>query len=275
MKKVITTLLFATLLTSCTVVPLRTQVDDSVKIQIKEGKLIAFDETRNAGRDYRTPKIDKEKQKNGIYICATSYAPSENCYAHLSAAISRYFTDSGIKVAKDRGTSDVVMYIGINFGYYYQDIVGSTNAQLMDEMESSLAKNNALSVNISEPPQELNPDTVTDQDNKNLLVRLGTVVATGLVASASGTQMANGVSMAAGEGRSCGGMCNVQAMFINIMEYDSKTGVKVTVDSLLPTKNDYFQRLRIYDGPVKANVAFPKLFDEAMKETVAEIMVNN
>lgn len=40
-------------------------------------------------------------------------------------------------------------------------------------------------------------------------------------------------------------------------------------------RNDYFQILRIYDGPVKANFAFPTLFDEAMKETVAEIVVNN
>lgn len=271
MKKVITTLLFATALaalTGCAGLKGNTKVGEPEKTQIKEGKLIAF--SRTFAQDTKTARIDNKKLKDGIYICATSYAPSKNCYTHLSAVIAKYFTDSGVKVAKDRGDSDVVMYFGINFGYYYQGIAASKDKYIMDEMESSLANNNALSVNISAPPPEYDPAAVAAQNRKNS--NAGMALLTGLAAVATNTPSLSYV-VSIGDRPSCDSMCSNQAMFFYITEYDPITGNKLSTDSLLRT-NDIYQRLRVYDGPVKANDAFPTLFDKAMKETVADIISN-
>lgn len=270
MKKVITTLLFATALsalTGCAGLKGNTKIGEPEKTQIKEGKLIAFSQT--FAQDTKTARIDNKKLKDGIYICATSYAPSKNCYTHLSAVIAKYFTDSGVKVAKDRGASDVVMYFGINFGYYYQNIAASKDKYIMDEMESSLANNNALSVNISDP--KYTPASVAAQNKENFRSNAVTALSTGFVAVATNTPLEFGVST--GERPACDWMCSNQAMFFYITEYDPITGNKLSVDSLLRT-NDIYQKLRIYDGPIKASDAFPTLFDKAMKETVADIISN-
>jgi hypothetical protein len=188
--------------------------------------------------------------------------------------IGKYFADNGIRVAKERSASDVVMYVGINIGYVYQGILGEgNNARLMDEMEESLAKNNALSVTIADPAPEYNEAAITDRDNKDFLMRLGAVVLTGMAIGANSTQMANGVGSAANL-QTCGRKCSYQAMYVDITEYNPKTGVKVTMDSSFLSKNDYVPRLRIYNGPVKAGDAFPVLFDRAMKEIVADIVLN-
>lgn len=141
MKKIVSIAIIgaAVLLTGCaTDVPL--SVSD--KADIKSGKLVKFTKYFND---------TSEKMKNGgaVYVCAVSTnrpTPATPCYPQLSAYISKYFADEGIKIVKSREHASEVVYATLQYTYMNADLSyfsggDSYRAMFDSTIEDSLEKN--------------------------------------------------------------------------------------------------------------------------------------
>lgn len=267
MKNVITVMLFAVVfanLTGCASVsqPTKYNLSETEQQQIKDGHLVKFADKRTHYQEFQSApiKLDKSKITKGVFVCATPSTTGDVCYPHLSNTVANYLSKHGVKLAQKASDADEILYFSL--GYDYAPVDDASNQRLMEELDKSISKKNGL---------VLDKITARDKSNdgrNNLLVGLGLAIIAAKAGGATPAQTANGVSFVADNSYHPGKQAQTnQVMNILLCAADPQGK-----QSSRFARGEY--HIYNYHGPKPLEAAFPVLFDEALKETVADIVMN-
>lgn len=216
----------------------------SDKKEIEKGKLIKFtDYLQGMGGDLL---IKKSSQANGIYVCAAADSANSRpntetkCFPKVSELIAQYLANNGVKISNSRGNSDDVLYFRMNFNYEGRNQYLADDYSLFS-FEQSLEKNSNINLRTG-----------------NLGNIAGASIA-GLALGATAIQLVGGIGVAGGG------------------HYEGRHWLSIVlnkVDSKNPKDNQGYVFSGRYVGPRKISETFAPLFDEAMKETVTQVVTN-
>lgn len=267
MKNAMAVMLFAAVfanLTGCASDPLPTKynLSSTEQQQIQDGHLVKFADKRTHYQEFQSApiKLDKSQLTKGVFVCATSSSSSDVCYPHLSKAIASYIGKSGVKVVQEYSKADEILYFSL--GYDYAPVDDASNQSLMDSMEKSLANGKGFALD------KISVRDKSEDGRNNLLINVGAALLAAKAGGATQMQTANGVSIAAQSGGNPAQQVQTnQVMNILLCAADPQGK-----PSSRFARGEY--HIYNYNGPKSLEEAFPVLFDEALKETVADIVPN-
>lgn len=267
MKNVIAVMLFAAVfanLTGCASAPqpVKYNLSETEQQRVETGNLIKFGEKQTLYQTFQSNPISLNKSKltKGVFVCATLSASSDVCLPHLSNTVASYLVKSGVKVSSEVSNADEILYFSLGFDYAPAD--GAINQGLMEELDKSISNGNGF---------VLNKISVRDKSNdgrNNLLINMGAALLAAKAGGATQMQTANGVSLAAQSGGNPAQQVQTnQVMNILLCAADPQGK-----PSSRFARGEY--HIYNYYGPKSLEEAFPVLFEQAMKETVADIVPN-
>ena len=250
MKTIVVVLVIAysILLVGCSTPQPTVPLSESDKRSISEGKLVKFTDIRPATGNLQ---LDKATLPNGVFVCASAWAfPTPNCYPYLSKLVGQHLSARGIPIARDQASSDATLYF--NAAFWYEGHMPDPNFSY--NLDTWLAKGGALD----------------NTQKKSTSLETGGIYLAGKALQIGGTAMF-GALMSSGGGY----YTNRHWVSISMVKIDTKTSVQINnapwnTDTSAVHQFDFAGR---YVGPVKVNDSALPLFDQAMKETLDQVVV--
>lgn len=237
------------LLAGCSTPQPTVPLSDSEKKSISEGKLVKFTDIRPATGNLQ---LDKTKLPNGVFVCASAWAfPTPNCYPYLSKLVGQHLSARGIPIAKDQTSSDATLYF--NAAFWYEGHLPDPNFSY--NLDTWLAKGGAL-----------------DNTQKN-----GTGLATaGIYLAGQALQIGSTAMFGALMSSGGGYYANRHWVSLSMIEVPTKTSIQINNAPWSTDANSLhqFNYSGRYVGPAKVNDSALPLFDQAMKETLDQVVVD-
>ncbi len=264
MKRVLLVFLIAVAITGCSTSPAK--LSESERRLIDDGKLIKFTDYNQGEGGEGDIRLEKAKLAKGVYVCVTPIFPSNNCYPQLSKMAGKYLSRSNITVSNEPANSDAILYVAFGFANEVNPNMAiiMVNEGVMYSLEQVLETND--NTNIS---QNIG---IAQNDFGGVA---GATLA-GAALGATALQMAGGISMGGS-----GHYTDRYWFSIQMAEVNTKTASNnITnlfgkkLDGLWDANPQMFTFAGRYIGPRKANEIVWPLFDEAMRESMAQITVN-
>ena len=239
--------LVSILLSGCGTPPVPANLNDADRQEIANGKQVRFVDYRPATG---TLKLDKSKLPNGVFVCASGWVfPTDQCYPLMGELVGRYLSDRGIPIAKDQASADITLYF--NAAFWNEGRMPDRNLTY------------SLEVWLS-------------QGGMDIKGQKGVWGEAGVTYLAARTMQLGGLALYGGLLNSGGGYWKDRHwVSITMIEVENKnaTIVKKGVWSDKPDTLRQYEFAGRYIGPVKANESSLKLFEQALKETLDEVVV--
>lgn len=267
MKNVIAVMLFVVVfanLTGCASAPQPTKynLSETEQQQIKNGNLIKFGDKQTLHQFLQsTPvKLDKTNLTKGVFVCATPTSEGDVCYPHLSNTVASYLAKNGVKISSEASNANEILYFSLGFDYAPAD--DAVNKALMEDLDNSIAIGKGVVLD------KISLRDKSDDGRKSLLINVGTALLAAKAGGATSMQTSNGVSLAAQSGGNPAQQGQPHQIMNILLCAADQQGKKSSCFG----RGEY--HTYSYYGPKSVEATFPTLFEQAMKETVADIVMN-
>lgn len=255
MKYIISFMLLGLILSGCATQPATQMLTSTEQKDVSSGKSVKFYDKKVDHTFADLIKLDNSKLPNGISVCAFNINKNRECYPQISKLVESYLSKNGIKIAKDKESADEIL--SIDFGYAYGNPYNTK--PLMASLEDSLTKGDGVSID-----EKMVSNINVARDGVEAVASAAAIVLIGAAGGQNAFQVGTNLQQIGGPVTSAPQTPRIMA--IELCEY--KKGDKPCGGQ----SNEY--RVYRYIGPMTLQQSFPALFDEAMKDTVSDIVAN-